>query len=279
MFSASLKSCLNQTFDDFELLVVDDASTDGTSALVSEFMKLDPRVALIHSGTNIKLPAALNLGFQHSKGDYITWTSDDNLYRPHALSRLVAELRENPSIGVVYADQSIIDETGDVISRDFLPPPDHLAHKSCIGACFMYRREVHLALNGYDKSKFLVEDYDFWLRASMQFSFLHLPEDLYLYRRHGQSLSSQRQNEILEATAQLIRAYLPKLPYAGKTQQCLANWKLAYIAKELGQASQGLACVGKAIKLWPTSLFQQKRLRFILSLLKALFIERSTRRE
>lgn len=92
----SIESCLAQTFRNWELIVVNDCSTDESGAIAEEYAAMDERIRVIHNETNLKLPASLNVGFRQAKGEYLTWTSDDNLYLPHALQRMIDFLREQP---------------------------------------------------------------------------------------------------------------------------------------------------------------------------------------
>ena len=80
----AIKSILNQTFQDFELIIVDDCSTDRTTEIVKRYVDCDSRIILIQNKVNLKLPESLNKGFSHATGDYWTWTSCDNLYMPDA---------------------------------------------------------------------------------------------------------------------------------------------------------------------------------------------------
>src|SRR3546814_15603805 len=93
----------------------------------------------------------------------------------------------------------ISDWSSDVCSSDL--PVDRLLHGNNVGACFLYRARVTEALGGYDTGLFGVEDYDFWLRAARHFTFVTLHEDLYLYRKHGGSLTSRRAEHIQTLTA------------------------------------------------------------------------------
>lgn len=77
----SVESVLSQTFTDFELIIVNDCSTDDTLSICNELKELDSRITIISNETNKKLPASLNIGFRRAVGEYFTWTSDDNLFK------------------------------------------------------------------------------------------------------------------------------------------------------------------------------------------------------
>jgi glycosyltransferase involved in cell wall biosynthesis len=85
----AIQSCLGQTYFSIELIIVDDASTDSTPEILARAVKQDTRVRVIWHDRNRKLPAALNTGFSEAKGEFLTWTSDDNEYLPNAIEQMV----------------------------------------------------------------------------------------------------------------------------------------------------------------------------------------------
>jgi glycosyltransferase involved in cell wall biosynthesis len=209
----AIESCLNQTFPDWELIIVDDASTDETPAIIAQYLERDERVRSITNAANRKLPASLNIGFEAARGDLLTWTSDDNLYRPGALDEMVAFLRRSPHIDLVYADFTVIDEHGLPTKPGWTGPLSELPLADVIGACFLYRRKVHERLGGYAEDLYLVEDYDFWMRASKLFKFGWLQRDLYLYRSHPHSLTSTRTQDIQIAGDRCLARNLPAMDW------------------------------------------------------------------
>jgi GT2 family glycosyltransferase len=161
-------------------------------------------VRVITNQPNKGLPGALNVGFAAARGSLHCWTSDDNIARPQMLERLAAALDANPDAAIAHANYSVIDRDGSIIGFQKVGPASALLFGNRIGAAFLYRAEVMQKLCGYDEALFGVEDYDFWLRAARSFSFVTLDEDLYLYRRHGASLTDQRARTIHRLSAQLV---------------------------------------------------------------------------
>ena len=188
--SDSIKSILNQTHTNWELIIVNDCSTDGTLKIISEFALNDSRILIINNDENKKLPASLNIGHKIASGDYISWTSDDNIYQPFAFSQYLKYLNDN-QCDIVYSDFDLINSEGQVLKRRTLLEPENLINGNYVGASFLYKREVFESLDGYNENLFLVEDYDFWLRAFTKFKFKYIPDSLYFYRTHAESLSSQ----------------------------------------------------------------------------------------
>ena len=190
----SIDSILNQTYTNWELLILDDCSTDDTPAISMEYAQKDNRVHYYRNEKNLRLPGNLNRGFSLSAGEYLTWTSDDNLFRPIALERMVNALESNPDIELVYASYQIIDENG-VQKQVFEADPhgqDHILGSNVVGACFLHTRNVYEQVGDYDVNLFLVEDFDYWQRVMMKFRALAIAEVLYDYRWHDASLTSTK---------------------------------------------------------------------------------------
>lgn len=204
----AISSIRSQTFRDFELICVDDGSTDETPEILARHARSDFRIRVITNRPNKGLPGALNTGFAAARGVLHGWTSDDNIARPHMLERLVTALDAHPEAAVAHANYSVIDAAGAVIGFQKVGPASEILLGNRIGAAFLYRAEVTDSLGGYDTELFGVEDYDFWLRAARSFRFVTLDEDLYLYRRHEGSLTDQRALTIHRLVAQVIRREL-----------------------------------------------------------------------
>jgi glycosyltransferase involved in cell wall biosynthesis len=209
----SVDSCLSQTFGDFELIIVDDCSTDETGKIADAYAQADHRVRVIHNAFNKKLPLSLNTGFEEAKGKYHTWTSDDNYYAPGALGVLVSELEKHPEVDLVYTDYNLVDDQDRVIgNRKFNNIYDGFTEWLGCGACFLYKREIFFANKGYNPGAFLIEDYDFFMRAFLKFNFCYLPRyDLYYYREHESSLTSTQGDVVNDLAKIMIERQLPGL--------------------------------------------------------------------
>lgn len=181
----SIESCLNQTYNNIELIVVNDCSTDSSLQIIKRYCTKDTRVKLVNNPINKKLPASLNIGHNFSKGEYITWTSDDNFYDPLAIE-VMLETIKSKNVDIVYANYNLIDEQGERVIN--LRGFGFLIFSNVIGACFLYHSKVYDS-NKYEESLFLVEDYDFWLQCLKRYSFYHINYALYNYRSHEESLS------------------------------------------------------------------------------------------
>ncbi|BAN36777.1 hypothetical protein SCD_n02978 [Sulfuricella denitrificans skB26] len=203
---SAIQSVLNQTYTNLELIIVDDNSPDDTRAVVATFN--DPRIRYVRNEPNLKLPRALNRGFSLARGEYLTWTSDDNLYDKNAIQRMV-EVLQGGDCDFIYADYYLfadLDPDGRPldIHHDKLPNKVQLEKGNHIGACFMYTREVYAAVGDYDPELFLVEDYDYFMRIAKRFRLCHIPEPLYYFRRDDDTLYCSRFCEV-KASDVLVR--------------------------------------------------------------------------
>ncbi len=208
----SVESCLAQTYQNIELIIVNDCSNDNTLAVVEEYAKRDARIKIIDNPINKKLPRSLNEGFKIATGVYYTWTSDDNYYSAEAIETMVNTLLKTGK-DLVYADYKIIDDLGKFVGDKYLGNINESFIKwlGC-GACFLYKKEVHERNNGYDPSTFLIEDYDFFLRAYLHSSFEYLPQqNLYFYRHHDASLTSNMSDAVFEMQKIFVEKKMPLL--------------------------------------------------------------------
>ena len=207
----SLDSILEQSFVDWELVIVNDCSTDSSIEIVEEYIKKDNRIRLINNDVNKKLPASLNIGFEQAKGEYLTWTSDDNIYLKTAIEKMVEYLDTHDDM-LVCAGMKSIDENGKVFAEWGAYTDDFMFYLDGVGACFMYRREVIDDIGGYDTGMFLVEDYEYWLRILTHYGSIgYINEKLYLYRFHGNSLTGTRKRDIRTQLLRLRRRYFENI--------------------------------------------------------------------
>jgi glycosyltransferase involved in cell wall biosynthesis len=205
--SATIKSILKQSYKNFELIIVDDGSTDKTPAMLQKFKEADTRISVI-TQDNLKLPKALSKGFSLAKGEFHTWISADNIVHDNFIKELVEYLKGNKQVSMAYANMNLIDEYGNKIKYTTWYPweldPSVVAlpkstfylnvyPNNFIGAAFLYRGLVTQILGDYAEDFFTVEDYDYWMRINELLELKHISSDLplYDYRFHSNSLTSK----------------------------------------------------------------------------------------
>lgn len=206
----ALDSIIDQTYSHFEVIIIDDGSTDDSGKIADEYSTKDDRIRVIHQA-NQKLPQSLNNGFYLARGEYLTWTSHDNILKPEFLEKMVKCLSNHPSWDMIYANMDIIDEYGKPLQNSdwyggyqvpYGSSHIHLPQNSLelntwpnnfIGGAFLYRKRVQDLLTGYSPNQFTREDYDYWMQVNSLMILKHADfnHPVYNYRFHRQSLTSQ----------------------------------------------------------------------------------------
>jgi hypothetical protein len=189
----SIDSCLEQTHRNFELIIVDDCSTDSSPSIIAEYARRDSRIVSIRNKTNKRLPGALNVGFAAANGEFFTWTSDDNYYAPTAIERFVRYFCTWDNVDLVYSAVQYVDGPDRLRPKiGYRLPPWCLRKENVVFAYFMYRRRVYEEIGEYREDMEYVEDYDYWVRVYKTGSqIMRLHDPLYYYRYHDASLTTQ----------------------------------------------------------------------------------------
>ena len=201
---AAIASILAQTHRRFELLIIDDASTDGSRAIIASFG--DPRIRVLHNETNLGLTKSLNLGLVSARTEFVARQDADDLSRPERLERQVAFMQAHPKTALLGTHVNVIDADGhprggppDVRALTPLGVRWHLlfgnpfAHSSV-----MFRRSVAWdELGGYDPEFIYNQDFELWSRVVERHSACNLPDILIDYRAHADSIAGRRGDEFL----------------------------------------------------------------------------------
>jgi hypothetical protein len=185
----AIKSVLNGTFCDFEVLVIDNGSTDGTCAKVEEYAK-DTRIRLIHCPENI-IAKSLNTGVKAARGRYLAQLDSDDEYTKDTLSRMVAHLDDHPTCGLAISYYELMDMAGNTM-KDFgiithsEYNVNNILRVDGAGAVRVWRASVLKNLGGFDEKELggYGEDYDLVLKVSERYEVGRVHEVLYRYRRH-----------------------------------------------------------------------------------------------
>jgi len=250
----AIESCLRQSYENWELIVVDDCSSDATPDIIASYVARDRRIRSLRHPVNRKLPAALNTGHAAATGSYLTWTSDDNRYLPAAIEEMTRFLVEHPTVGLVYTDCALVDEGGRYLRDYSAQPASRLAYMNALAGCFLYRRQVYQTIGGYDEELFLAEDYEYWLRAYRQFELAPLHNTLYEYRWHDQSLTKSANRLAIRTSAErALRRHLPYLRHS-LPQDVARGWTVcAANAVRRGDLVQAVTAYARALRTAPGS--------------------------
>ena len=203
--AGAIESVLAQSFADFELLIVDDGSTDGSTALIRRYR--DRRIRRIENEKNLGVTRSLNLGLELAHGRYVARMDADDLCAPERLERQVAFLDAHPEVALVASRARWVDALGAEIGIIDTPADGETLRRRLrrgnwiVHGTVMMRAEAVRALGGYDESMERAQDYDLWLRLSERHPIAALPDLLYTWRDHGGSVSRrhlEQQNEFAE---------------------------------------------------------------------------------
>jgi len=196
--SASIESILNQTFRDFEFIIINDGSTDGSESIIRSYN--DRRIKYIKNSRNRGLSYSLNKGLRQAEGKYIARMDGDDIADPKRLELQYRFMKNHPDYGLVTSCFASIDEDGNVIEKkcSFLKPEQifYLLHfRNCIAhSTAMYKKSVVLELGGYNQNIPVAQDYELWERVS-KVTRIFEDKRILLYWRERRENTSSRYSE------------------------------------------------------------------------------------
>lgn len=267
MVTETIDSVLNQTFKDFELIVVDNESTDNTEEVIKSFT--DERIRYFKHQNNGLIGVNRNYGISKANGEYIAFCDDDDLWMPEKLERQVKLLDLDKELGLVYSDSYIMDENGN-LERHSLRSSSRLLRGNVFDKLFqsnfipmltvMIRREVLSKVGGFEPKYIIALDYDLWLRIAEHYLIDFIEEPLAKYRIHSGSVSRNRELAVNEGF-QLTEYWLEKKAnlergFRGKAKQKQANLHISLMVYYF-RNRQNRKAVSESInliKLFPYSL-------------------------
>ena len=207
----AIDSVLAQSFADFELIVIDDGSSNSTPAILAEAARRDPRIVVI-SKEPMGVAAAFNLGIAAARAPLIARLDADDIALPDRLARQVETMHSEPSLGLLGSFAETIDESGRTLGSR-TPPVSHEAliavlarNDPFITSTIMLRTDIARTLGGYRAAIEVAEDYDLWLRMAERTRIANLPETLVRYRVHLQSETGRKEVRMAFSTRIARRA-------------------------------------------------------------------------
>lgn len=196
----TMGSVLQQTFTDFEVLIVDDGSSDDTANWAAQIT--DSRVRLI-SQPNQGAGAARNTGIENARGEYIAFLDADDFWEPTKLAKQVQCLDTRPEIGLVHTWVNVANADGRLSERVMTTEGEgHIWHQIVVynpvksGSTAMVRRECFEAVGRFDSSLKYAEDWDMWVRVSRKYAVCVLHEPLASYRIHPFNKSKNYEGQL-----------------------------------------------------------------------------------
>jgi glycosyltransferase involved in cell wall biosynthesis len=209
----AVRSILDQTFRDFEFIIVDDGSTDDTPRILRKYAEADDRVR-VHRQENRGVVAALNQACRLAQGRFIARMDADDVSLPRRFEKQIEFLKTHPKVGVLGTWASKIDKQGSVIATWCLPANptvlkwNHFFRVCVIHPTVLMRREILEKLNFYRPDAVYAEDWDLWLRASAITEFGNTPEILFKYRISGKNTSKRLGQMYRETPTKLLVPFI-----------------------------------------------------------------------
>lgn len=257
----TIDSVLNQTYSNFELLIIDDESPDRSIEICQQFD--DPRIKII-SQKNRGLAGARNTGIRHAKGDYLAFLDSDDLWLPEKLAQHVRHLESLPQVGVSFSRSQFIDGQGQALGIYQMPKlqaitPSHLLCRNPIGngSAPVIRHEVFAAIRFQDNLHGKIEDFYFdenfrqsediecWLRiaAETPWKIEGIGEALTLYRVNGEGLSANVLKQY-DSWQQMVDKHRDRSPeLLAKYENPARAFQLRYLARRAVRLKNGTMAV------------------------------------
>lgn len=279
----SIESVLAQSFQDFELIVIDDVSTDATWDIAQEYTRCDRRIAAFQNNTRLGLVANFNRCIELAKGRYVCLWHQDDVMMPQNVERKVALLEANPRVGFVHSNILMIDEEGKVLSehwesdtrRDYVISGHEFFLKMiqpgknyvCCPAV-VARRECYQKLGCFRSELYFACDWEMWMRISLYYDLGCLGEPLMHFRRHKASESFRIEGTISEIEQEVLAKQLVlaehghRIPEAeeikkniipGVCRAEMVNVRQMFVE---GRSADGWRRLRHALKLYPGLLWR-----------------------
>lgn len=277
---AAIESVLSQEFEDFELVISDDASDDETPAVCGRYS--DSRVRFVASPRRLGLAGNYNRCVELAHGDYVVLLHSDDALRPEYLKRAAAVLDAHEDVGLVHCATQHIDEAGNPLTLQRLFDTDtidreevtlrHLLLDGCVvsPAGVMVRREIYEAVGLFSDKIVWSEDWHMWSRIALTCPVAYISEPLSLYREHGDNSTSavmtggrnaRQECWAVEDLFDLIRRTRPDLYHLKPAARRGVAHRTWCVAEAMCQASEMAAArVGlrSAVRIWPGMIGQPR---------------------
>jgi len=254
--AAAIESVQKQTFRDWELIVVDDASQDNTGKIVELLAEADSRITLIRQEKNGGVADALNAGLSVCSGEYVARHDADDLSAAQRFDLQVSYLDSHSSVGMIGASFWFMAEDGEILCSQVMPENVPAKSSALLEGCLfchgsvMVRKALVVDMGGYDAS-YACEDYELWLRMNQRVPMANLRQPLYYLRLHSASVSTVGCEKIEADAIRAAAAYgrsanKATLTASQRASRIFCVWARAYLLKfRFSEAFSILSFVGE----------------------------------
>lgn len=268
----AVNSVLAQTYANYELLIVDDGSTDDTRKLLEPALA-DPRIQYFHQ-ENQGQSIARNHALSKARGELVCFLDSDNYWPTEKLRAQVELFKQKPEYDVIYGDVVIVDEKGQEVTRQNMKRysgniAKYMVRDNCVSMnTAMVRRRCFDELGGMSNTRRVADDYELWLKFSAIYRFLYIPEFLAYYRVMEDQISSDKTRR-LASNWQIISDFRREFPEAMTEKEFDSGFAAFHRRKARYLASQGakieaVSEIGRALRLRPLERKSWKSLAVVL---------------
>jgi glycosyltransferase involved in cell wall biosynthesis len=206
----AIESLLKQTFQDLEIIIIDDGSTDGSRDIIESYSQ-NEKVKIIYQ-QNKGLNVSNNIALRVAQGKYIMRLDADDFLDRNALLVMTNILEKDEKLGLVFPDYYIVDEYGEILNiekRHKFDEEVSLLDQPAHGACTMIRKKYLQILGGYDEQYRCQDGYELWIKFTAKFKVTNIDTPLFYYRRHGNNLTNN-ETKILDTRAKIKENFANK---------------------------------------------------------------------
>lgn len=268
----TVESVLKQTFTDFEILIINDGSSDNIVEWASGIK--DPRLKLI-SKENQGVSAARNTGIAEAKGEYIAFLDADDLWEPTKLEKQLQCFKNNLLLGLVHTEMVLIDEKGKSLVRKFTSNIEGdalihlLEHNTVVTSSVIVRSSCLETVGNFDKNLRYFEDWELWVRIALRYPFALIKEPLIFYRQHPNNTTKNWQmlEQNLGSIEQVFQSVPEELSYLKNRTYAYAKIYLAWKTLQSGYYKQAANFRNQAIKDYSKVLFSDTLIRLSVTIL------------
>jgi len=217
----TLDSIRHQTYVDWEVIAVDDGSSDTSPVILKEFQELCPSRVTILTTSNNGVSKARNLAYKYAKGEFIAFLDQDDLWSPVKLEKQIALFEGNAQLALVYCNVSIIDQSGDVIQKEVYERrcllegyvfEDLLFNNFIAISSVILRSHVFEEMGMFDTRYLVCEDYDLLLKVTKTHPIGVVPMPLLAYRDHPGCTTYQKINLMIRETNAILSYWWKLVP-------------------------------------------------------------------
>lgn len=284
----ALDSLMCQTFTDFELIIIDDCSTDGSQEILKQYAAQDKRIELFlnekNSGSYVH---STNLGASKAVGEYVLFAQCDDYAEPTQLEKLHKAMKDNPTVGVVYSASTMVDRNGYTMGEDYdvrqprfkrqcakdtLLTGEEMGRyflRSCVIpnlSAALVKRTLFEKQGGLSSNYFVLADWDFWLKTTLETDFYYLREPLNNFRQHDTTIRASI--KLKRQVEEVFRMYYDffRISKIGLCKRLWAEFMVARVWLSYGGGSK---------KAWLSSFFPllSRSMRYSLYFPIVMFLE------